>query len=166
MNKDLFGIYEDFLDNGTDAFQEIANVTVRNTEIAMTLLKNTLGRKGLMQEFDGFADDVRNQILEDWIAIVSTSATPKGMVVRIMSDMSQRQGWDAIWDTIDSETKEEIADTWEKKIFEILKRDAPVEVINIRVVNLSDLFVYSDDLEAFQNEANNKWTWGVNQRRT
>lgn len=33
------------------------------------------------------------------------------------------------------------------------------EIKTVRVVNVSDLFD-ADDLELFQNEIENKWTWG------
>lgn len=33
------------------------------------------------------------------------------------------------------------------------------EIKTVRVVNVSDLFS-ADDLELFQNEVNNRWTWG------
>jgi len=33
------------------------------------------------------------------------------------------------------------------------------EIKTVRVVSVSDLFS-ADDLELFQNEVNNRWTWG------
>lgn len=91
-------------------------------EIALTILADLLDRRGYRQEFEGFEEDVQNEILFDWIELIDTNQTPSITAQNILNDVKQRSGWDDIYDSVDEDIMEEMIKTWENKIENLMKQ--------------------------------------------
>ena len=87
-------------------------------KIALTLLKDILGRKGYRQEFENMDDDIQNEIVQEWINLIKSNIKRDALHIAnsIVDDVSSRSGWENIYDSVDYDIKEEMLSTWADKI--------------------------------------------------
>jgi len=121
-------IYHDFvLSTSTiESLRTVRPEVSQSEEIALTILDDLLDRRGYRQEFDEFAEDIQNEVLNDWIGIIDSCITPFSMVQGILSDVRQRSGWDDIYDSVDEDITADMIKTWENKVVNILKPESQI----------------------------------------
>ena len=97
-------------------------------KIALTLLDDILGRRGYRQEFDGMDECIQNEIADEWVLLIdaniNSNSTAMMIAKAITLDVRSRGGWDDVYHTIDEDIREEMLETWLKKMQEFLPVDA------------------------------------------
>lgn len=94
---------------------ELEKSLTQTQVLAFTLLEDIIGRRGFRQEFDGFGQDIQNEVINDWIQIIEKNDNPQEVVHLIISDMEQRSGWNSICDDVDDDVLEEMKQTLAEK---------------------------------------------------
>lgn len=87
--------------------------------MALSLLSDVLNRRGFRQEFDEFALDIKNEVIDSWVGILENTENHRDVVKLVMSDMQERSGWDSVFDDIDVDTLEEMEDSLLAKLIDI-----------------------------------------------
>lgn len=78
------------------------------------IISDLSDRRGLRQEWEQIDGSIQDEIISDWISILSQKKSVNMLIKDLVSDISNRSGIGNQWNIIDKDIQKEIKDIWKE----------------------------------------------------